>query len=325
MKSSKPESVWLSIPALLLAGGLLLATISCSRQTASSSSGPVLSDPAAGLTVALPPSATSFMRRTASQDRFVSRIPYGNHRTLLYLHAYFIPLMIANDPPVVMANIIDSILRDELGSFLTLDSAFTNLTDQTPVYLVYGRARDPDQVAGFAFQCNKTHFAFLGLAGPDIGPADASAFFQATSANLHVAEIAQTSFVDAAPYQQHLLDKPDPAQSLDYIRNFFASRNANPAYYPVAIQFAFLLAQDLQRTDPASPLLDEALALLNNMFTIRLADYLKARRDFEVALGQRNAPEAIAQAQFLAKLSFPFDAEAVSLAKQRLRKAYALQ
>lgn len=68
-----------------------------------------------------------------------------------------------------------------------------------------------------------------------------------------MAEIAQTSFVDAAPYQQHLLDKPDPAQSLDYIRNFFASRNANPAYYPVAIQFAFLLAQDLQRTDPASP------------------------------------------------------------------------
>ena len=323
MNSRTPDPLRSALLALLLAGALLSPT-ACSRHKAAPL--PLLSDPAAGLSVTLPPSASAFSRKAASQDRFVSRIPYGDRQTLLYLHAYLIPLMISpNDPPVVMGNIIDSILRDELGSFLTLEHSFTNLPDQTPAYLVYGRARDPDQVAGFAFQCNKTHFVFLGLSGPDVGPADAAAFFQTTSANLRLTPIAQTSFVDAAPYQKHLLDNPDPAQSLDFIHNLFASRNANPAYYPIAIQFAFLLAQDLQRANPDSTLLAETLAQLNNMFIIRLADFLKARRDFEVALGQRNTPEALAQAQFLSKLSFPFDAEASSLDKQRLRKARALQ
>ena len=61
------------------------------------------------------------------------------------------------------------------------------------------------------------------------------------------------------------------------------------------------------------------------MSSIRLADFLQARHDFEVAFGQRNATEALAQANFLSKLTFPFDAEGHTLDHQRIRKAYTLE
>ena len=305
---------------LLLAAALLCA---CSPKTQAPL--PSLSDPSAGLSLVLPPSASSFARPSAGADRFLSRIPYGNGHTLLYLHVYSTPLVDPSEPPALFDDVAEAVLRDELGAFLTLETAYTNLPDQTPAVLLYGRARDPDNVAGFAFQCNKTHFVFLGLSGPDVAPADTDAFFQSSAPNLRISPLPDTTFADAAQYQSQLVDVSNPAQSIEFVRNFFAARNANPRNYSVAIGFAYLLAQDLRRSAPDSPLLDEILALLDNMSSIRLADYLKARRDFEIAYGQRNAPEAIAQARFLDALSFPFDAEAKSLASQRIRKANRLQ
>ena len=320
MKSCQPRTAWISVLALLLLGATLCA---CSRHETSAR--PVLSDPSAGLTLRLPASATSFTRQPAAVDRFVSRIPYASKQTLLYLHAYSPPVLMPGVLPVSHKDVAGAILRDELGSFLDLETSFTNLPDQTPVLLLYGRAHDPDKVIGFAFLCNKTHFVFIGLSGPEVSPADVSTFFQTTATNLHIADIGQNTFADASQYQSHHVDGSDPVQSLEFIRNVFASRNTNPLNYILAISHAYLLAQELQLADPASPHLAEALAFLNNMSAIRLADYLKARHDFEIAYGQRNVDEALAQAQFLAALSFPFDAEARTLGKQRLRKAHALQ
>ena len=109
-----------------------------------------------------------------------------------------------------------------------------------------------------------------------------------------------------------------------FIRNLFASRNTNPVNYTIGIHLAFRLAQYLQSTSPDSPRLAETLALLNNMNAIRLADYLKARRDFEIAAGQKNGPETRAQARFLSDLSFAFDSESQALARRRLRRALSL-
>ena len=215
-------------------------------------------------------------------------------------------------------------LRNELGAFLTLETSATNLPDQTPVLLLAGRARDPDQVVGFAFQCNKTHFVFFGLSGPDVAFADLPAFFATSVADLRIADVGQSTFADAAQYQDLLGGSADPAQSLEFIRNVFASRNANPVNYTTAIGLAFFLARDLQARAPADPRLPEVRALLDNMASIRLADFLKGRTDFEVACGQGKGDEALAQARFLADLSYPFDAEARALDKQRLRKAAAL-
>ncbi len=324
MKSCKPEALRSFLLALVLASAAAGPWTACSRDKDPSSL-PVLSDPGAGLTLTLPPSATSFARQAAAKDRFVSRVPYAPNQTLLYLHAYSPPPVATNIPPVFHEEVVECILRDELGSFLSLETSFTNLLDQTPALLLYGRARDPDKVVGFAFQCNKTHFVFIGLSGPDLSAADVAAFFRTTAANLHVADIPQATFADAAQYRDCLVDNDDPAQSLNYIRNVFASRNANPLNYTLAIGLAYRLAYDLQAADPASLHFSETLALLNNMSAIRLADFLKARYDFEIACGQRNAAEAIGQARFLSELSFPFDAEGRSLDKQRLRKAHALQ
>lgn len=322
LNSFNPETIRSLLLAPLLAAAAFAPGAACSRH--SEAPLPVLSDPIAGLTVTLPATSSSFTRRSAGRDRFVSRIPYDSQQTLLYLHFYSTPLLSADPPPVFYDDTVEAILRDEIGSFLTLETTFTNLADQTPAVLMYGRARDPNRVVGFAFQCNKLHFVFLGLSGPDLGPEHVVPFFQNTAARLRVGEVGQSSFADIAQYQAHLAQHNDPSQSLDYIRNIFASRNTDPRNYPLAINLAFLLAQHLQADNPASPGFSEALALLNNMSAIRLDDYLKARRDFEVAFGQQNANEAIAQAKFLAALVYPFDAEGSSLARQRLRKANRL-
>ena len=321
MKSPLPENLLRTFAPLALALALL-ASPACSRKAPPAP--PSLSDPAAGVSIVLPPSASSFRRPPAS-DRFVSRVPYAPRQTLLSLHAYTVPAPVPDAPPDFHDDLVERILRDELGSFLVLETSFTNLADQTPAVLVYGRAREPDQVAGFAFQCNKTHFVFVGLSGPEIAPADAAAFFLATAPNLSVADVSQHTFADADRYRSHLVALDDPAAALEYVRNVFASRNANPLNYVVAINLAYLLAQNVHANDPSSPRLPETVSLLDNMVSIRLADYLKARTDFEIACGQRNAPEALAQARFLSDLSFPFDSEALSLADQRIRKANSLQ
>ena len=308
--------------ALGIATSLGLST-ACSRQTKSEL--PVLSDPVAGITLTLPTTATPLTRVSASHDRFVSSLPYDANKTLLYLQVYSPPLVSSNQPPAFFEDIVECILRDESGSFITLENSFTNLPDQTPVLLLYGRARDPNKVIGFAFQCNKTHFVFIGLSGPDLSPAQVIPFFQSTITNLQVADVHQNTFSDVAQYQTHLIGSPSPTEALDFIRNVFASRNANPQNYTTAINLAFVLAQNLSQADPNSPHLAEALALLNNMSSIRLADFLQARHDFEVAFGQRNATEALAQAKFLSQLTFPFDAEGSALDKKRFRKAYTLQ
>ena len=317
IKSLSTLAIALSLTALLT------FSTACSRQAKQGP--PVLSDPGAGITLPLPPTANSFTRDSAAQDRFVSRIPYDANQTLLYLHAYSPPLVTTNQPPEFFEDIVEGILRDEIGSFITLENSFTNLPDQTPVLLLFGRARDPDKVVGFAFQCNQTHFIFIGLSGPDISSANVTPFFQSTSANLQVADVHQSTFSDVAQYQTHLIGTPTPTEALDFIRNIFASRNANPLNYTTAINLAYVLAQNLSQADPGSPHLAEALALLNNMSSIRLADFLQARHDFEVAFGQRNATEALAQANFLAQLTFPFDAEGHVLDHQRIRKAYTLE
>jgi hypothetical protein len=322
LNSSKPHPAFSILLASLLAAAAIASFAACSRKAEAPR--PVLSDPAAGLTVTLPPTASSFTRRAASRDRFVTHVPYAPQQSLLYLHFYSTPLLSADTPPVFYDDTVEAILRDELGAFLTLETTFTNLADQTPAVLLYGRAREPNNVIGFAFQCNKVHFVFIGLSGPDLGPEQVLPFFQTTTARIRIDEVAQSSFADIAQYQAHLARHNDPSQSLDYIRNLFASRNTNPQNYPLAINLAFLLAQHLQAAEPPSPRFAEALALLNNMSAIRLDDYLKARRDFEVAYGQENASEAIAQAKFLAALVYPFDAEGSSLARQRLRKANRL-
>ena len=321
MKSRLPEAIRPILAALLLAAALATAP-GCSRNQ--NASLPVLSDPGAGLTLTLPPGAHSFTRQSAAQDRFLSRTPYGPSRTLLYLHAYMPPAIDPTALPVMHDDIAECILRDELGSFLTLETSFTNLPDQTPALLLFGRTHEPDMIAGFAFQCNKTRYVFIGLSGPDLTRADPAAFLNTTLSNLNLTPLAQTTFADTSQYQRHLIDFTNAAQTLDFIRNVFASRNTNTRNYTTAIGLAYLLAQDLQNRDPASPRLDETLALLNNMSAIRLADFLQGRHDYEIALGQRNATEAIAQANFLAALSFPFDAEARTLDKQRLRNANRL-
>ena len=313
-----------SLPALGIAMLLALASSACSRQ-AKPDTPVLLSDPVAGITLTLPPTATPFTRVSGSLDRFVSRTPYDANQTLLYLHAYATPLVSTNQPPAFFEDVVECILRDETGSFLTLENSFTNLPDQNPVLLLYGRARDPEKVVGFAFQCNKTHFIFIGLSGPDLSPAQVTDFFQAMSANLHVEDVHQSTFADIAQYQSHLIGNPSPADALDFIRTLFSSRNANPRNYTTAINLAYILAQNLNQADPGSPHLAEALALLNNMSAVRLSDYLQARHDFEVAFGQRNATEALAQANFISQLTFPFDAEGHALDHQRIRKAYTLE
>ena len=324
MKSSPTDSARLSGFVLLLAGAVLCLVPACSRHS-KSASGPVLSDSASGLTLTLPDTATAFTRRPAASDRFVSRTPYADRQTLLYLHAYSVPPLVTNALSAFFADVTERILRDELGAFLALETAPTNLPDQTPALLFCGRARDPDKVIGFAFQCNKTHLIFIGLSGPEIDFSGIGDFFKTTTANLRVADVGQNTFADATEYQQVLGGAAPSPQTLDFIRNIFGARNANPVNYTTAIGLAYILARDLQAADPASPLLPEALALLDNMSSIRLADFLKARVDFEVAVGQGKAEEAVAQAKFLSDLTFPFDAEGRALVKQRLRKAYQMQ
>lgn len=324
MKSSPIDSARLPGFALLLAGAVLCLVPACSR-SAKTASLPALSDPAAGLTLTLPETAAAFTRSTAATDRYVSRIPYGERQTLVYLHVYSTPALVTNAPPAIFADITERILRDELGAFLTLETSATNLPNQTPALLLCGRARDPDKLIGFAFQCNKTHLIFIGLSGPEIDFANVGGFFETTVANLHVADVNQNTFADATQYQQVLGGAPPSAQSLDFIRNIFAARNANPVNYTTAIGLAYILARDLQAADPSSPLLPEAFALLDNMSSIRLADFLKARIDYEVAIGQGKAEEAFAQARFLSDLTYPFDSEGRTLAKQRLRKAAQMQ
>ena len=311
-----------SLPILAIA--LSLASTACSRQ-AKPDAPVLLSDPVAGITLTLPPTATAFTRISGAQDRFVCRTPYDANQTLLYLHAYAPPLVSTNQPPAFFEDVVECILRDETGSFLTLENSFTNLPDQNPVLLLYGRARDPEKVIGFAFQCNKTHFVFIGLSGPDLSPSNVPAFFQTMAANLRVDDVHQSTFADIAQYQSHLIGNPSPSDALDFIRTLFASRNANPRNYTTAINLAYILAQNLNQADPGSPHLAEALALLNNMSAVRLSDFLQARHDFEVAFGQRNATEALAQATFLSQLTFPFDAEGTALDHQRIRKAYTLE
>ena len=320
LKLYPPKNTHLSILLALSIGASLCA---CSHQEKESL--PVLSDPVAGITLTLPPTATSFTRVSAAHDRFVSRLPYEPNQTLLYLHAYAPPVLSTNEPPAFFEDVVECILRDEVGSFITLESSFTNLPGQTPVLLLYGRANDPDNVVGFAFQCNKTHFVFIGLSGPNISPDQASTFFQSTAAQLQIADIRQSTFADVAQFQTHLLGSPSPTEALTFVRNIFAARNASPQNYTTAINLAFILAQNLSQADPNSPHLSEALALLNNMSSIRLADFIQARHEFEVAVGQRNATEALAQAKFLSQLTFPFDAEGHSLDNQRIRKAHTLK
>ena len=316
---SNPTCTFLS--ALLLGAALLFILPACSPK--SSTTLPVLSDPSAGLTLTLPATATAH-KRSPAFDRFVSRIPYAPNQTLLYLHAYCPPLVDPTAIPDFHDDIVEAILREELTSFVSLGESYTNLTDQTPVLLLFGRARDTDKVIGFAFQCNKTHFIFLGLCGPDLVVADTKAFFETTAPNLHIADIRQSTHADVTRYRTGLVTLDNPAQSIDFIRNLFASRNTSPLNYTIGINLAYSLAQDLQANAPDSPHLSEAIALLNIMTAIHLADTLKARHDFEVALGQRNVSEAIAQARFLTDLTFLFDAEGQSRARQRLRKAQAL-
>jgi hypothetical protein len=319
LKSPLPSPLLRASALLALA---LFAGSACTRRAAPST--PTLSDPVAGLAVELPPAATSFARAPAAKDRFVSRVPYADRQTLLYLHLYSIPSLGAADPTLDYDDRVETIFRHELGAFLTLQTTPAVLPDQTPALLLFGRARDPDFVVGFAFQCNKTHFVFIGLSGPDLAPADAQAFFDATAPNLQIAPVPNTTFADAAEYQHHFLSHSDPAQFLDFVRNLFASRNTNPANYPLSISLAYLFAQNLLQSAPDAPQLSEALGMLNNMDAIRLDDYLQARLAFEIALGQRQRVEAIAQARRLAALVFPFDSEGSSLAKKRLRQANAI-
>ena len=323
MKSRLPEIVGSCLLVLFL-GAALGTGAACSRR-AEAAARPALTDRNAGITLALPETATAFDRPAAAKDRFVSRIPYGPRQTLLYLHVYSPPLVSAvGAPPATHGDVVERVLRNELGAFLTLETSATNLPDQTPVLLLAGRAREPDQVVGFAFQCIKTHFVFFGLSGPDVAFADLPTFFATSVADLRIADVGQSTFADAAEYQDLLGGSADTGQSLEFIRNVFASRNANPVNYTTAIGLAFFLARDLHARAPADPRLPEVRALLDNMASIRLADFLKGRTDFEVACGQGKGDEALAQARFLADLSYPFDAEARALDKQRLRKAAAL-
>ena len=320
MKSPRPDTLRVLAAALLLPA---LGLCACSRKEAAAL--PVLSDPGAGLTLTLPATATAFTRHPAAKDRFVYTIPYDARHALIYLQTYSLPLVLPGRPPVSHKDVVGGILRDELGSFLDLETSFTNLPDQTPVLLLYGRGRDPERIAGFAFQCNKTHFIFIGLASPDLGPADVAPFFQTCAASLRIADINQSTLIDSTQYRAAHIDATQPTQALEFIRNIFASRNTNPVNYVLAINYAYLLCGELLAASPDSPHLAETVALLNNMSAIRLADYLKARRDFEVAYGQGNATEALAQARFLDDLAYPFDAETRTLGKQRIRKALAMQ
>jgi hypothetical protein len=317
-RHSHRAAVWAAIAVLALGG--------CGRQPAGDAP-PKLTDPTAGVTLELPDTARS--HTVPVQEDFTTIIPYAPNQQLVYMRIVgFQPMLL--DLPVREGE-VSAILADRLDGFLpTYREPTTVPGSDDPAYLYGGRDRDGNGLAGFFRHYGKTKLVFLGLLGPAVKETDAAGVMAALAPKLSVdasdGNLSEVIQMFHYAYRLPEGDKADYMGVIDAAQGFLAMRDLDFDNYRKALWtlIDMLLELDERHVD-APNVRARAISALSTIFDTTRVDQLRARRQFEFAIGSRDVATARKVARFLDALDSPMDPCADACSRRRWNRIQALK
>lgn len=317
-RHSHHAAVWAAIAVLALAG--------CGRQQAEEGP-PTLVDPTAGVSLPLPDTAQS--HRVPVQEDFTTIIPYAPNQKLVYMRIVgFQPMLL--DLPVREGE-VTAILADRLDGFLpTYREPTTAPGSDEPAYLYAGRDREGNGLAGFFRHYGKTKLVFLGLLGPAVKETDAAAVMADLAPKLTV-DTSDRNLPEVLQMFHYAYRIPE-AENADYMgiidaaQGFLSMRDLDYDNYRKALYILIdmVLEMDERKVD-APQVRARAISALATIFDTTRDDQLRARRQFEFAIGSRDVASARKIARFLDTLDSPMDPCADACSRKRWNRIQNLK
>lgn len=317
-RHSHRAAAWAAIAVLALGG--------CGRQEAEEGP-PTLVDPTAGVTLQLPDTAQP--HRVPVQEDLVTIIPYAPNQQLVYMRIVgFQPMLL--DLPVREGE-VTAILADRLDGFLPTSREPTTIpgTDE-PAYLYSGRDRDGNGLAGFFRHYGKTKLVFLGLLGPAVKETDAAAVMADLAPKLTV-DTSDRNLPEVLQMFHYAYRLPEGDQTdymgvIDAAQGFLSMRDLDYDNYRKALctLIDMVLEMDERKVD-APQVRARAISAISTIFDTTRVDQLRARRQFEFAIGSRDVATARKIARFLDALDSPMDPCADACSRKRWKRIQSLK
>ena len=316
-RHSLQAAVWAAIAVLALGG--------CGRKKAVEAP-PVLTDPTVGVTLQLPDTARPYT--VPVQESFTTLIPYAPNQQLVYMRLVgFQPMFL---PLPMREGEVTVVLSDRLDGFLpTYRESTTAPGSDEPAYLYGGRDREGNGLAGFFRHYGRTKLVFVGLLGPAVKETDAAEVMAALAPGLSVDTSDRN--VDEAilmfHYAYHLPegDGADYMGVIDAAQGFLAMRDMDYGNYRRALSTLINLLLEMEERKVDEPKVRaRAVSTLATIFDTARIDQLRARRQFEFALGSRDAASARKIARFLDAMDSPMDPCTAACSQRRWNRIQKL-